>query len=270
MPPRVYYSLFMLLAAAVFLLARRLQPQPKELTSLPWRQRFALGWAILVGGAFGAKIGYTLATGGDWLTGGTWLTDGKTITTGLLGAYLAVELTKVVLHIRVKTGDSYALPLALALAVGRFGCFFNGCCFGQPTDLPWAVDFGDGIRRHPTQLYEVLFHLTMAGVLIVLMRRDLLRYHRLKFYLIAYGIYRFVTEWIRPEPDWALGLTFYQWVALLMIGGLSLQWWYDARRQSQQAPESRRLDAGGEAEIAIQEGCGPARRASSPPLSGAG
>src|SRR4029450_6126480 len=95
----------------------------------------------------------------------------------LSAPYRAVELTKLVLHIHVKTGDTFALPLALALAVGRFGCFFNGCCFGQPSNLPWAVDFGDGIRRHPTQLYEVLFHLTMAGVLIFLMRHELLRSH---------------------------------------------------------------------------------------------
>src|SRR5262249_3098545 len=92
--------------------------------------------------------------------------------------------------------------------------------------------FGDGVRRHPTQLYEVIFHLTMAGVLIVLMRHDLLRSHRLKFYLIAYGVYRFLSEWIRPEPDWALGLTFYQWVAVLLIVGLSRQCWYDSRRHA--------------------------------------
>src|SRR5262245_46592539 len=91
---RLAYIGFMLLALAVFLIVRRWQPMPKELASLSWQQRFALGWAILVGGAFGAKIGYTLATGGAWLAGSTWLTDGKTITTGLIGAYLTVELAK--------------------------------------------------------------------------------------------------------------------------------------------------------------------------------
>ena len=53
----------------------------------------------------------------------------------------------------------FALPLALALAVGRWGCFFNGCCYGTPTTCRGACDFGDGVPRHPTQVYESLFHL---------------------------------------------------------------------------------------------------------------
>src|SRR5262245_48497100 len=117
MTQRYLYSLSMLAALAVFLLVRLMQPKSPAVAALPWRLRAALGWAALVGGAFGAKIGYALATGGSWTEAGTWLTDGKTVTTGLVGAYLSVELTKLLLHIRVKTGDGYALPLALALAV---------------------------------------------------------------------------------------------------------------------------------------------------------
>jgi prolipoprotein diacylglyceryltransferase len=225
MPPRFAYALFMLLAVAVFVVVRWLQP--RSTPSLPRLQRFFIGWGALVGGAFGAKIGYVLAYRADWLEPGAWLLDGKTITTGLLGAYLGVELVKLVMHIRVKTGDDYALPLALALVVGRWGCFFNGCCGGLPTALSWGVDFGDGVPRHPTQIYEVLFHLLLAGLLVLLMRRGLLRYQRLKFYLIAYAGYRFLTEFIRPEPEWALGLTFYQWISVVMIVGLSVQWWWD-------------------------------------------
>jgi prolipoprotein diacylglyceryltransferase len=227
--PHFAYALFMLLALAVFLLARRLQPQPADLAALSWKQRLLLGWAILVGGALGAKIGWTLSTGSSWLSAPTWLADGKTITTGLMGAYLAVELVKLVVGIHIKTGDNYALPLALALAVGRWGCFFNGCCFGIPTDLPWGVVFHDGIPRHPTQIYESLFHLGMAVILIAVIRCAALRLQRLKLYLIAYGLFRFGMEYLRPEPrDW-YGLTFYQVVCLLFILGLSVQWWFDRR-----------------------------------------
>jgi phosphatidylglycerol---prolipoprotein diacylglyceryl transferase len=227
MPPRLAYVFFMLLALVVFLLVRRWQP--RAVPVLPWRQRLALNWAALVGAAFGAKVGHVLANGGPWLEAGTWLADGKTVTTGLIGGYLAVELAKLALHVRVKTGDGYALPLALALAVGRWGCFFNRCCFGRPTALPWGVDFGDGIPRHPTQVYESLFHLTAAGVLLALLVADRCRCQRLKLYLIAYGVYRFGSEWLRPEPAWALGLTFYQWASLVLIAGLSVQWWFDRR-----------------------------------------
>jgi prolipoprotein diacylglyceryltransferase len=232
MPPRVAYSLFMILAAAVFLLARRVFPGSAPLTRLPWRQRWALVLAAFIGGALGAKLPFALNSGDGFLSDNAWLADGKTITTGLIGAYLGVELTKWILGIRVKTGDSFALPLALALAVGRWGCFFNGCCYGVPTSLPWGAYFqvqGEWVRCHPTQIYESLFHLIMAGILLHIIYQGTFRYQRLKLYLIAYGIFRFVTEFIRPEPIVWLGLTYYQWIALALVVGLSIQWLVDER-----------------------------------------
>ena len=230
MPPHLYYTLFMLLSLAVFVFVRRLIPNPAALMALPWWTRAALALAGFIGGAIGAKLPFLFGVSDEgWLS--LWFRDGKTITTGLIGAYVGVELAKMALEVRVKTGDTFALPLALALAVGRWGCFCNGCCYGQQSGLPWSVDFGDGVLRHPTQVYESLFHLAMAGVLIFLMRHDLFRTHRLKFYLIAYGVYRFTTEYIRPEPVDALGFTFYQWVSLCLIAAMILQWAWDAREQ---------------------------------------
>jgi prolipoprotein diacylglyceryltransferase len=227
MSPRASYAVFMILALGVFLLARRLLPRSVSDLGLSWKQRGVLALAAFIGGMIGAKLPFALANESGPLTEAAWLADGKTITTGLIGAYLAVELAKLVGGIHAKTGDTFALPLAAALAIGRWGCFFNGCCFGTATTLPWGVDFGDGVRRHPTQIYESLFHLGMAGVIILCMRCGLFRWHRLKLYLIAYGLYRFLTEFIRPEPVAALALTFYQWASLALILGLSLQWLHD-------------------------------------------
>ena len=219
MSPRLAYAGFMLLAAAIFLLARRCFP-PRE--RLPRGERFALAGSAFVGGVIGAKLPFAIR---DGLTDeSAWLADGKTIVTALIGAYLAVEVIKRFLRIRTSTGDGYAIPLALALGVGRWGCFFNGCCYGTECDLPWGTDFGDGIARHPTQAYESLFHFTMAGILIGLAGRDRLRDHRLQFYLIAYSIYRFATEFIRPEPVALAGLTFYQWACVSLGLGLAAQW----------------------------------------------
>jgi prolipoprotein diacylglyceryltransferase len=226
--PRVLYALFMLLALAAFALTRRMMAKEPAIASLSSRQRMILGIAAFIGAMFGAKLPFVLSGGAAW-DADRWLADGKTLTTGLAGAYLAVELTKWMNGIRIKTGDGFALPLAVAMAVGRWGCFFGGCCYGVHTSLPWGVDFhGDG-PRHPTQIYESLFHATMAVVLIAVARRGTFRFQRLKLYLIAYCAFRFLTEYIRPATPGPLGLTYYQWVVLIMALALLLQWLSDRR-----------------------------------------
>jgi phosphatidylglycerol---prolipoprotein diacylglyceryl transferase len=239
MDGRIWYTVFMVLALAVFLVARHFIPRPPNLRALPWWQRAALGLAAFIGGALGAKLPFALASPEGWWTQAAWFSDGKTVVAGLGCAYLAVELTKLALDIRVKTGDTFALPLALAMVVGRLGCFFNGCCYGVPTDLPWAVSFqqpdGSWLRCHPTQLYESLFHLTMAVLLLELLNRGALRCQQLKLYLICYGVYRFLSEFIRPEPVWGLGLTYYQWASLVLAATMVVLWLIDRRVNEPQA-----------------------------------
>jgi phosphatidylglycerol---prolipoprotein diacylglyceryl transferase len=228
-PPRFLYGFFMFAALAVFVIARRMVPKPPELEALPWWKKFVLATAVLGGGVLGAKLPFVLSREGALASNHLWVSDGKTIVTGLMGAYVAVELAKWGLRIRVKTGDTYAVPVALALAVGRWGCFCNGCCYGTKTTLPWGVDFGDGLLRHPTQIYESLFHLSMAVLLWNLARHALLPRQRLKLFLIAYGVYRLATEFIRPEPVWLWGMTFYQAACAVMIVALLAQWFVDRR-----------------------------------------
>ena len=231
--PRLLYAGFMLLAAVVFLAVRRLLPPVPAVAALPRATRFCLAAAGFVGGVFGARLPFVFGAESSAVN---WLADGKTITTGLIGAYLAVEGVKLLLGVRVKTGDSFALPLAAAVAVGRWGCFFNGCCAGTETALPWGVDFGDGVKRHPTQIYESLFHLGMAVVVGSVMARRLIPGHRLQLYLIAYAVYRFATEFDRPEPAVAWGLTFYQWAAAVLGLGLTGQWFFEWRRERRPVP----------------------------------
>lgn len=236
------YALFMLLALVVFLVVRHFVPKPPGLKALPWWKRAILGLAAFIGGSLGAKVPFALGSPEGWWTSAAWFSDGKTVVAGLCGAYLAVDLAKLQLGVHVKTGDTFALPLALAMVVGRFGCFCNGCCYGQPTELPWGVSFRqlDGSWKicHPTQIYESLFHFTMALVLLELLYRRLLPGQHFKLYLICYGIYRFLTEYIRPEPRELLGLTFYQWLSLGMIGTMVVLWVRDG-----QAVASRPLAA---------------------------
>ena len=177
-------------------------------------QRWALGLGAFCGGMIGAKLPFVLLDWDGFLSGKAWFDSGKTLVCGLVCGYFGVELAKWALGIRVKTGDSLAAPVAAAVAVGRLACFSAGCCHGTVTDLPWGVDFGDGLRRHPTQLYEFTFHLACAVILIGLQRRGLFRRQLAKLYVLAYLAYRFATEFIRPEPRLWLDLTAYQWAAL--------------------------------------------------------
>ncbi len=228
MSPHSLYSAFMVLALVVFLVTRGYVPRPAGIVALPWRKRVLLALAAFIGGSLGSKVPFVPLSPIGWLSYESWISDGKTVVAGLIGAYLAVELAKSFMGVHVKTGDTFALPLACALAVGRWGCFCNGCCYGVETNLPWGVTFlmpdGQLLKCHPTQIYESLFHFTMALVLLQLTLHCALPSHRLHLYLISYGAYRFLTEFIRPEPVWFLGLTFYQWLTLGLIAGLVLQW----------------------------------------------
>ena len=121
-------------------------------------------WSVVAAAVFGAAIGSkiffwledpseTLAHWNDPV----FLLGGKTIVGALIGGLVGVELEKHWAGLTRRTGDLFAMPLAAGIVVGRIGCFLSGLAdrtYGTPSRLPWAVDFGDGIPRHPTQLYE--------------------------------------------------------------------------------------------------------------------
>jgi phosphatidylglycerol:prolipoprotein diacylglycerol transferase len=215
-----------------FLVSRRTQ-RPLGLSRT---ERLAVGLGAFCGGMVAAKLPFLLADWEGFRSGAAWLDNGKTLVLGLVGGYFGVEAAKWAMHIRVRTGDSFAAPVAAAIAVGRLACFSAGCCHGTVTDLPWGVDFGDGVRRHPTQLYEFAFHLSAAFILAELQRRGRFRGQLIKLYLIAYLAYRFATEFIRPEPRLWLDLTAYQWAALAFIPLFALLWARDRRAMAAPPP----------------------------------
>jgi len=203
--PQLLYSIFQGLALGVALLLRR--PSP-----LPRRDRWVVTIAALFGAGVGAKLPFAILSHEPFFSGPAWFTDGKTILSGLAGGYLCVELAKAAFGIRAKTGDGFAVPLAAAVAVGRWGCFFNGCC-GAPV----------------VPILESAFHASMALVLWRLRNVEALRWHLLKLYLITYAAFRFGVEFLRTEPRVSGGLTAYQFGAAAMAAVLALLWWIDER-----------------------------------------
>lgn len=222
------YTLIMIAAVATGAwLSRRTQAA----LPIPRSQRLAIGLGAFCGAMIAAKLPFVLSDWDGLVSGAAWFSDGKTILCGLVGGYFGVEIAKWIVDVRVKTGDSFAVPVAAAIGVGRLSCFVGGCCYGTPTDLPWGVVFPhvDLHPRHPTQLYEAAFHLAAAGVLWQLQRRGLFRGQLIKAYFLAYLAYRFASEYIRPEARLWGGLTGYQWACLALAPVFAGLWMRDAR-----------------------------------------
>ena len=217
-----------------YLISRRTQ-QPLGLNR---GERLAIALGAFCGGMLGAKLPFVLLDWEGFLSGMAWFESGKTLMMGLVGGYFGVEAAKWAMHIKVRTGDSFAVPIAVAIGIGRLACFTAPCCYGTPTDLPWGVIFlDDGLRRHPTQLYEAAFHPACAAILAQLQARGIFRGQLIKLYILVYLAYRFVTEFIRPEDRLWLDLTVYQWASIVFAPIFVFLWIRDARMMAhEQSP----------------------------------
>ncbi len=132
----------------------------------------------ILGAAIGSKVLFWFEDpAATWaaFSQGHVLWGGKTIVGGLLGGLIGVELAKKWAGWKSSTGDDFAYPLLIGIAIGRIGCFLTGLddhTYGTATTLFTGVDFGDGIMRHPTQLYEMAFLIVLGIVLYPLYRQS--------------------------------------------------------------------------------------------------
>jgi prolipoprotein diacylglyceryltransferase len=184
--------------------------------------RWSIVAAAIAGAAIGSKLLYWLEDPALTLQHATdlrFLMAGKTVVGGLVGGLIAVEATKKAIGVRESTGDLFAVPLALGIAIGRIGCFLAGLqdhTFGLPTAMPWGVDFGDGIARHPTQLYEAAFLAWLAWCLARASLRPHANGDLYKLFMVSYLGLRLAIDFIKPGVAFA-GLTSIQWVCLLTL-----------------------------------------------------
>jgi len=138
--------------------------------------------------------------------------------------------------------DAAAPGLLVAQAIGRVGNWWNQELFGEPTDLPWGLEI-DAVRRpddyllsetfHPTFLYEGLWNLFAAGLLLLLDRRFRFRPPALfALYVILYTAFRFYLETLRVDPSKELlGLRVNAWVALVVfVAALAFFIWWQLFR----------------------------------------
>ncbi|WP_055108077.1 prolipoprotein diacylglyceryl transferase family protein [Paenibacillus ihumii] len=185
---------------------------------------------LVAGAAIGAALGSKLLY---WLESPEWLLSisehwrellaGKTIVGGLLGGLIGVELTKKLVGITRSTGDEFAFPLMIAMAIGRVGCFLTGLddhTHGTPTNWITGFDYGDGVMRHPAQLYEIGFLLLLALVLFSAKKMSATRGGLPNgiiyiWFMFGYLAFRFAIDFIKPTPHPYLGLNNIQLACVL-------------------------------------------------------
>jgi prolipoprotein diacylglyceryltransferase len=212
-----------------------------------------LRWAVIAAAVAGAALGSRLlflledpVTTIHNLHNAAYLLSGKTIVGALAGGLFTVEVVKRYIGFQQSTGDLYAIPLALGIGIGRIGCFLTGLSdntYGTPTALPWAVNFGDAIPRHPTQLYEIIFLVLLAPILYRNLKRSVIPSGAatqrsevtaqssdlfatsnatqagdvFKLFMVAYLSFRLLCDFIKPYPRPLLGLGGIQWACVVML-----------------------------------------------------
>lgn len=190
--------------------------------TIPFSQRSS----VIVGGMIGAFLGakglvflqHIDVVWQNWQQGVLLILQGKTVVGALLGGLVGVELTKYRIGLTQSTGDVFVYPLLAGAAIGRMGCFLTGLSdrtYGIATTLPWGVDFGDGIPRHPTQLYEMGFLLILALAIGWRRRTPYKSGELFQIYLAAYLSFRFLIDFLKPDFHLFLGMSAIQLACLI-------------------------------------------------------
>lgn len=188
---------------------------------------------VVVGIIVGARLGYCIFYGNGYyfahpLEMLALNKGGMSFHGGLIGALLSgIVATRLTRIPYLTLTDIGVVPASLGLFFGRCANFINGELWGAPTDLPWGVVFGGSagtMPRHPSQLYEgVLEGIVIFVVLYALTYRKppLPRGTFSGLFLVMYGIFRFLIEFVR-EPDAQLGYLAGGWLTMGMVLSIPL------------------------------------------------
>ncbi len=226
----------------------------------------ALGTEVFLWGLVGARLFYVLESHEQFFGADTSLGESLARIANIAGGGLVVFgslPTAAVAAWRfaarrglslARLADCVAPGLLLGLAIGRVGCFLNGCCFGGPCDLPWAVRFPEGtapaaaypaagggsLPLHPAQLYAALDAALLAAVAAAytpLARRD---GEVFALVLTLHPISRILLEIVRVDEQPALGtsLSISQLVSLALLALAAALWWWIGRQPPRPASDT--------------------------------
>ncbi len=187
--------------------APRAGVSPEAVSSLiPW---------IMLGAALGARLLYVISYSKEfadepWYEMILPRRGGFVFYGGLIGSAITTLIFCQVRKIPLwSMADVMAPSIALGHVFGRFGCLMTGCCYGSPTNVPWAIHFPlehwtHGIGVHPTQIYEAGLNLVLFLVLSAIFQRRRFTGQVFACYLIGYAFVRSFVELFRGDYDTSL------------------------------------------------------------------
>lgn len=179
---------------------------------------FGYACALVIGAVLG---GYAAGTANLWLSSEAGVA--RSIVGALAGAIVTIEIFKRARGITGSTGIIFVPAFCTTVMIGRWGCYYSGLTdhtHGCPTTIPWAHDFGDGVPRHPVQLYEsAAMAAFLVSALVMLARRDPF-FMRNGFYLMVlwYAAQRFCWEFLKPYAPVLGPLNLFHLVCLGLMG----------------------------------------------------
>jgi len=147
------------------------------------------------------------------------LLNTKTIMGGLFGGLLGVELAKKIIGEQQSSGDLFVFPIIAGIFIGRIGCFLSGInefTYGEVTSSVFGMDLGDGLLRHPTSLYELVFLVILFFILKWIQNNSVLKNGELfKIFMLLYFGFRFFIEFLKPNVFYVFGLSTIQLLCVI-------------------------------------------------------
>lgn len=257
--PITVYTYGVLLAAA-YLLGLKLAMTRAKSRGLDQTRVLDLGIYIIISALVGAKLLLLITDFRSFVTSpGELLTlarSGGVFYGGLILAVIVAlwYIRRIGLPLWT-TCDVFAPGIALGHVVGRFGCFFAGCCWGKPTTAPWAITFTDpfaasnvgtplNIPLHPTQLYEAGAEAVILGLLLATESKGRPYPGRTFWlYMLLYAISRYIIEMFRDDPRGTVGIFSTSQFISIVLAPLAIAMLVYLRRREAPAPKVARKAA---------------------------
>jgi phosphatidylglycerol:prolipoprotein diacylglycerol transferase len=252
-----------LMLAASFLLGVWYIKKVTERDGKPFEPFLTISYIMIFGGVIGARLAYVLLHlsefSGNWTAVFNPFQSGHFGIAGLNlygGILMAIGGSWLYCHLKglrvLDVFDYFAPTVGLGIALTRIGCFLNGCCFGVPCDLPWAVTFPKGSipysvfgsqPLHPAQLYSSLYGLVLFIGLHYLLKHKRFVGQAVAVLFMGEAFFRFIIEYARFYENamtfrfMGIEPTYNQVVSLtLFFLGLGIYWYQ--KRQGHPLPEA--------------------------------